>query len=167
MSFSPKTFEFHRRSPAEFKLLYFFPFSDETRFVGHSQISTSNSNRKITMSDAKAKAEARRAKILSREGSRLSIVKGELVSVPVFCVRIVGVLERRFFSLYLKEKTVLFCHICPANSNYYVNYINLVISLLSFLCSQSLLWKKVFQLTSARPAPASREPSVRRPKSMR
>jgi hypothetical protein len=31
------------------------------------------------MSDVKAKAEARRAKILARESSRLSVAKGELV----------------------------------------------------------------------------------------
>jgi hypothetical protein len=34
-------------------------------------------------SDAKAKAEARRAKILAKEGSRLQLAKGETVIVDV------------------------------------------------------------------------------------
>ena len=33
------------------------------------------------MSDARAKAEARRAKILGREGSRLALAKGDIVSL--------------------------------------------------------------------------------------
>lgn len=41
-----------------------------------------HSNLAVRMSDAKAKAEARRAKILAREGDRLSLAKGEKVIFP-------------------------------------------------------------------------------------